>query len=294
MSKMAFQSPTIIINMAAGSTSDVVDELTSIFEKSGYSAPKTHLCEAGELTAAFKDVETSGTDLLGIMGGDGTCLAGAVTARKLDVPLIPLPGGTMNMLPKAVYGDVDWREALAIALSQKKSRWQSAGLLNNKLFFCGAILGDPITMAEARESLRDGAVIEAVKQLPGIMSAISDGEEFEVRVDGATFERAANGLQIYCPYMTAGATSKDAFEVASVPHLSVSNLFEIGGRAIAQDWRDSSHIKTALASKIDIKGQGAFDILLDGEHDTTLCPISINIDPKGVRVLAPDHGCLER
>lgn len=284
----AFLKPSIIINTAAGSTSDITADITAIFEANDYSKPQTHLCEPAQLATALNKIKTDGTDLLIIFGGDGTCKAGAVAARKLGIPLIPLPGGTMNMLPRAVFGLAEWRKALDLALSQKKPRWQSAGLINGKIFFCGAILGDPIKMADARELLREGHVVEAVKQIPEIVSAISQGEEFEFKADDKIEAKHANGLQIYCPFMTEGAHKSDAFEIASVPQLSISNLMEIGGRAIIQNWRDSPHVKTALVNKLEITGQGDFDILLDGEHETVSCPLSIELEPEGVLVLAPE------
>ena len=288
MSKQQFKKPSIIINSAAGSTSDISTDLKRIFADHDYRAPSIHLVEPAGLDDAFETVASDGTDLLVIYGGDGTCKAGAIIAREAEIPLIALPGGTMNMLPKALYGTDDWQDALELALTQQSPRWQAAGDINNHVFFCGAIMGDPIAMSEARESLRDGEVLEAVKQLPEIMTAIAHGDSFEFKVDGEVFDREANGLQIYCPYMTAGATSENAFEVASVPQLSMPELIGIGAKAMAQDWRDSAHVKTAFAQRVDVTGQGAFDILLDGEPEQVVCPIRIKLDPKGVSVLAPN------
>lgn len=283
-----FKKPTVIVNMAAGSSSDVTDDIASIFKRLHCPQPNVHLVDPPQLSAKYSEVKTDGTDLLIVFGGDGTCKSGAITARDAGIPFVALPGGTMNMLPKALYGTDDWQIALELALSQKTPRWQAAGSINNHIFFCGAIIGDPITMSEARESLRDGDVLEAVKQIPDIMTAIAHGERFEFKVDGEIFDKDANGLQIYCPYMTTGATSTDAFELASVPQLSMAQIIGIGARALTQDWRDSVHVKTAFAKHVEITGQGAFDILLDGEPETVKCPVKIKLETKGVLVLAPN------
>ena len=51
-------------------------------------------------------------DVLFILAGDGTARSVASKAKP-DGPMIaPLPGGTMNMLPKALYGTADWKLAL--------------------------------------------------------------------------------------------------------------------------------------------------------------------------------------
>ena len=284
----ALNKPSVIINMGAGSSSDISEEIAEMFKRRNIAEPTIHLVEPEQLGDAFASVKTDGTDLLIIYGGDGTCKSGAIVAREAGIALVALPGGTMNMLPKALYGTDDWQVALERALSQESPRWQAAGNINDHIFFCGAIIGDPILMSEARESLRDGEVIKAVKKLPGIMSAISHGEEFEFTVDRKRFDKDVNALQVYCPYMSAGATSPDHFELASVPQLSMSEVIGIGAKAIAQDWRDSGHVKTALARHVTIKGQGAFDILLDGEPEQINCPVNIGLEPQGVLVLAPD------
>lgn len=283
-----FKKPTVIINMAAGSSSDITDDITSLFQRFNSPRLKIHLVEPSKLSETLAAVENDGTDLLVIYGGDGTCKSGAIAARKAGIPLIALPGGTMNMLPKALYGTDDWQFALELALSQREPRWQVAGCINDHIFFCGAIFGDPIVMSEAREALRDGDVLDAVKQLPDIMTAIAHGDRFEFKVDGETFDTQANGLQIYCPHMTSGATNPNAFELASVPQLSMSQIIGIGARALTQDWRDSVHVKTAFAQHLEITGQGAFDILLDGEAEQVDCPITIKLEQQGVLVLAPN------
>ena len=192
-----FKKPTAIINMAAGSSSDVTDDIEFIFKRFNFPKPVIHLTDPAQLSGLFQDIKTDGTDLLIVFGGDGTCKSGAIAAREAEIPFIALPGGTMNMLPKALYGTDDWKTALELALLQKTPRWQAAGSVNDYIFFCGAIIGDPITMSDARESLREGDVVDAVKRIPDIMTAIAHGEQFEFIVDGQIFDTEANGLQIY-------------------------------------------------------------------------------------------------
>ena len=288
MLRAKFKKPAVIINMSAKSTSDITGELTSIFERLNHLTPAVHLTDAAQLSEKFEAIKADDTDLLIVFGGDGTCKSGAIVAREMGIPIIALPGGTMNMLPKALYGTDNWQSALELALAQKEPRWQSAGYLNHHIFFCGAIIGDPVTMSEARESLRGGDMLEAVKQVPEIMTAIAHGDPFEFKVDGKVFDRNANGLQIYCPFMTSGATSPNDFELASVPQLSMAQLIGIGAKALTQDWRESAHVKTAYAKRVEINGQGAFDILLDGEPETVSCPVNIHLEEQGVLVLAPD------
>ena len=195
-----FNSTTVIINMAAGRSSDISEEVITIFERFNYPKPTIQLVEPSELAKALETIKRGATDLLVIYGGDGTCKSGAMAAREAGIPLIALPGGTMNMLPKALYGTDKWQDALELALSQSGPRWQVGGLVNERIFFCGAIIGDPITMSEARESLRDGEIIEAVKHLPDIVTAIAHGDQFEFKVDGKLFETQAKWASDILPF----------------------------------------------------------------------------------------------
>jgi len=96
----------------------------------------------------------SAPDLVITVAGDGT----ARTAASLcgpDGPLLaPLAGGTMNMLPHALYGPGDWRTALAETLRTGVETAVSGGEVDGQRFYVAAILGEPALWAEAREAAR--------------------------------------------------------------------------------------------------------------------------------------------
>ena len=74
-------------------------------------------------------------------------------------PLIaPLPGGTMNMLPKAVYGTTDWEAALRGILDDGREQCIGGGVVDGKSFLVAAILGAPAMWAPAREAVREGKI----------------------------------------------------------------------------------------------------------------------------------------
>ena len=100
---LQFRKPALIINMGSGSTTDISVPAAALFETKGYTKPAIHKVGPEDLMRCLADVAQDGTDLLVIYGGDGTCRAGA------------LPGGTMNLLPKALYGTTDWAVALELA-----------------------------------------------------------------------------------------------------------------------------------------------------------------------------------
>ena len=281
------QHVSVVINSASGSTSDISEEIRQKLTRAGYPGPAIYNCAPDELDDAFKRVLADETDLLIIFGGDGTCKAGAVCAREKSIPVITLPGGTMNILPKALYGTTDWQDALDLALSQDAPRWMAAGQVNDQLFFVAMILGEPTKISNMREELREGHIIEAIKQVPEVIDAVTSGEVFEYAIDGSPYIRDANALLLSCPYMATGAQNPSMFELATVPPMTLTSVLGVGAKTLITDWRESGHVRVGDAQKLEVIGSGKFDILLDGEPHTVDAPITVTLLEQGVQVLAP-------
>ena len=116
--------------------------------------------ESGQFDAQIEAALKSCPDVLFVLAGDGT--AGTIASRAgPDGPLIaPLPGGTMNMLPRALYGTSDWKAALKVALEEGAPQTVAGGEVSDgettRSFFCAAIFGSPALWAPAREAIRVG------------------------------------------------------------------------------------------------------------------------------------------
>lgn len=277
----------VIVNMQAGSTSDVSADMRDIFTRHGFDDPTIQNLDADELGPALSKLSAKTTDLLVIYGGDGTCKAGAIAARREGIPLIVLPGGTMNILPNALYRTMDWKTALEIALKTKTPRWIPCGHVNDEVFFVGLLMGDPVIMADMRENIREGQLLEATRKIPDVMASISQGENFEYYADGKPFQSDANILNVLCPIDPKVSPTETRFEFSAAPNMSFMDIIDIGTTALIDGWKNSELIETGIAEKLTIRGQGDFNTLLDGEPARISCPITITLDPRGVKVLAP-------
>jgi diacylglycerol kinase family enzyme len=92
-----------------------------------------------KLDKAVEDARAAKPDLLVVLAGDGTARAAATLAGSSGPLIAPLPGGTMNMLPKALYGTTDWKEALHLALTEGVERPVAGGEVDGVGFFCAAV-----------------------------------------------------------------------------------------------------------------------------------------------------------
>ena len=77
--------------------------------------------------AVITEATGQNLDVLIVFGGDGTIRTAAGACAEKGLYLIPLPGGTMNMLPRALYGDVAWEEALKNTLTAPSAKMLSGG-----------------------------------------------------------------------------------------------------------------------------------------------------------------------
>src|SRR5215813_11315186 len=92
-------------------------------------------------------------DVMIVLGGDGTARAAAELTPRNGPPLILLPGGTLNVLPQALYGPLTWPDALAAALERGVIKRMPIGRANNSTFFVAAMFGAPTLLARAREAV---------------------------------------------------------------------------------------------------------------------------------------------
>ena len=101
------------------------------------------------------------SDVLVLLAGDGTISAAANRCAGAGPALVPLPGGTMNVFSRALYGRHPWPEILREVLAKPRARGVSGGRAADHLFLVSAILGAPSPWTEAREALRRGHLVAA-------------------------------------------------------------------------------------------------------------------------------------
>ncbi|WP_395442838.1 diacylglycerol/lipid kinase family protein [Caulobacter sp. UC70_42] len=86
--------------------------LLAILEDARIEPTKVWDVVGRDVDKALDAAMESRNDVLIVLGGDGTIRAAAQRSGQGVPLLMPLPGGTMNMLPKALYGARPWRQAL--------------------------------------------------------------------------------------------------------------------------------------------------------------------------------------
>lgn len=241
--------------------------------------------EAGNLEDVLKSAVEAKPDLLVTLAGDGTIRAAGALCGPDGPLLAPLPGGTMNMLPRALYGTPDWKKALLEALGEGVERNICGGLVEGHPFYCAAILGQPALWAEAREALRERKLSKAwIKGRKALRRAFSGKLHF--RVDGAR-SRRAEAVAFLTPLISKAMKDESGLEVAAMEVDGALDAFRLAFSAVAGDWRDDANVNAQSTRRTTLTARRSIPAILDGEPHRLRRNTEVRFTPKAFRALAP-------
>lgn len=262
----------VIINKDARS---VPENAQIIFQKSIDTLEDTFLCktvEASALHAAVAKAVSASYDGFIIWGGDGT-IACLLSQLKTDKPVIPLPGGTMNLLPKSVHGDLDdWETCLHSALKYRNVKPITFATANGHPFYVAVLLGNLTRMSQSREALRKGAIIEAAQELTD--AEVWDFEPTLELIDTTTHKIIETSVAIAAILPEEG---NEGIHFAGINPSSLLEFTELGLAAWWSGWRNTKEItRIRKQSAIVYESKnGAIQGTLDGEACEFSSPIKI-------------------
>jgi len=241
--------------------------------------------EAGGFDSAIAAALNDRPDLLLILAGDGT--AGTIAASVgPDGPLIAtLPGGTMNMLPKALYGTTDWKKALRDTLERGEIRDVSGGEVDGHTFFCAAILGSPALWAPAREAVRHGrwrlAWLHARRALRRAF-----GGKLRYGLDGGPMRRT-EALVLITPLISSAMDVDGGLEAAAMSPSGAAEVFRLAAHAVFDDWRHDPAVATRTIRRAALKARSRIPAVIDGEPFLLGHEAVAAFRPRAFRALAP-------
>lgn len=278
-----------VVNTASGSAHAGSEaEIKTIFQTAGLGHADV-ICVGPDQIDEALSRGVANADVLVVLGGDGTIRSAAEKCAGGAVLLVPLPGGTMNMLPKALYGERPWAQALADTLADPQSHDVSGGMAGEHAFFVAALLGAPTLWADAREALRDANVIEAAKRsITAARRSLTEPLEY---VFGDTMRGSAEAVAVVCPLISKVMDEAErGLEAAAVDTVTAGEALRLGFHALFDDWRDDPAVKRAKVKTITVTGHGRVPVMVDGEKMHMGRVVDIRFTPLAFRALVPASG----
>lgn len=243
----------------------------------------------GDFDNQIEDALKAGPDVLFVLAGDGT--AGTIASRAgPEGPLVaPLPGGTMNMLPKALYGTADWKAALRTALEEGEPQPVAGGVVSDgdfsQEFYCAAILGSPALWAPAREAMRTGKLKLAwVHARRAFKRAFTGRLRFSL--DGAA-ERRAEALVLISPMISKAMDDNVGLEAAAMNPSDAAEAFRLAAHAVLNDWRQDPAVTTRAMKRAKVRARSKIPAVIDGEPTLLHHEAEVRFVRTAFKALAP-------
>ncbi len=276
----------IINTSSGGCDSESEQKIFSILTPAGIVEPKVWCGEAKEMERSFAEAAGHKLEVLVVLGGDGTIRTGAEVYAEKGPYLIPLPGGTMNMLPRALYGDVAWEEARKNTLAAPLVKVLSGGRIAGKQFLIAAIVGAPALLAEPRESMREGNIVDAIEK-----GSVALRKMFETKIQyriSGEMKGEAEAVALICPLISEQMSdSEQAFEAAIIDVESAAEVVRLATTAAFGKWRDDRNILLTKTKRVDVQSSKDIPATLDGERVNLGRSVEIDFVSKALSVLVP-------
>jgi hypothetical protein len=244
----------LIANAASGShDGPAIDAIADLFAEAG--RPIARRITLGETPLPTgEEARTAGTDLIIIHGGDGTI--SSATDRLGDWPgeILVLPGGTMNLLSRALHGELP---ALEIARLAAQSGLVSAPIpvITGEGYhaLAGIVAGPTSAWGEVREHLRNA-------DLAGLAASVPEALDETLSGDGITVDGVTEAFEaVYLQPAPAG------LDLRGIVAKNAGDLIAHGWAWLAGDFRKGPSVDLGMAEQATLRGQGNIGLLVDGE-----------------------------
>lgn len=287
---LALNHIEVVINPASGGVGPRAQaEFEALLNETGHEA-NVVCAEPAEIEQALKTAVAAKPDVLLVLAGDGTARAAATLCGPSGPMLAPLAGGTMNMLPYAIYGKRPWQAALVDILQDGVEKTIGGGKVGDHEFYVAAILGAPALWAHAREAVRAGKLRRAIDGARyAYRRAFSTRLQFSL--DDGT-RQSAEAVNLMCPLVSRALKEEEqALEADALDPHGAAEAFRLGFRTLLSefygDWRDDPAVTARRCKAGRVSASGHIPALLDGEPVRLPRSVTFQFVPGAFRALAP-------
>jgi len=256
-----------LYNPGSGSvTADGGDKLRAALEANGVHGADVVEIDRTDCNTQLKQLAAKEPDLFIVWGGDGTLRTALHLAGKATPNLLLLPGGTMNILPRAIHGEKPWDQVLKETLAAPKRVTLPAGQVNDEFFYCAMLAGAPARLAEAREAVRHGELVKAVTAAAAALDTLNTLELNATYRGGYSFER-----EQLPPTSVIGALvgpmAKDAdMEIFALADSNAGAALNVIWSSFIADWRTAPGVTIVPGQSLKIESaDGDIPVIVDGE-----------------------------
>ena len=278
---------TAFVNSLSGSVpDDGRQQMEAVLNEHGWPC-KFFTPQPNDFEDALNSCVLEPSDAVIVWGGDGTVSTLLQKLGNDGPPVIPLPGGTMNMLHQRVHGRVaDWKTCLVESVLRRRPEFLPAARLGDRLMFVAALTGRLVGLARAREAVRSGEFAE----IPRVLDLVET-----LNLDTAiAFRGDASGGPISGEATTIGvfvtedrSKSQDGLDIITSDPDTLGELMRIGLQALTTPLARTEGIchQEAKTIVLDFDGIKTLPGTIDGEPMEFESGMEISFLPNAARVM---------
>jgi diacylglycerol kinase family enzyme len=180
--------------------------------------------------------------------------------------MLVLPGGTMNMLAKAIHASVDGPAIVHAAAKGAEDIALPYVEAGPHRAFVALIVGPVAAWGHAREAVRAGRIARLRRAVRlAFHRSLSRG----VTVAGAARARRRQHAVVLMP-------QQEAMEVSAIGFDGWIGIARLGMTWLAGDWRAAPHVAVSHRTEAVIAGAKTIHALFDGEEAKLPAPVRIS------------------
>jgi Diacylglycerol kinase catalytic domain len=167
----------LLVNQTAGGFSKIGRAALEkcILKANLQSTTEINYCDGSNLAAQARSLADTHVDAIAVFGGDGSAHSVIEAVSGYNIPVLPLPGGTLNRLCHRVHGHANLREILS-RVGQARPTWLSGGRANEHLFLVAAGFGPWMALEQVRETMRTDGLVQGTRSLLRLRRGLFDGQ----------------------------------------------------------------------------------------------------------------------
>jgi hypothetical protein len=206
------------------------------------------------------DLDRCGADTLAIFAGDGTISSVTAGVVGWSGTVLPLPGGTMNMLSRRLHGDATGPEIIDRFQHGVVTKVRPTVLRSRHATgLTGALSGPGTAWAHVREAMRDVDVKELISTASDAISASTAGTKVICLDTGCGREEGYTAITL--------TPQDDGIEVAGYYTQSLADYARHGVALLQRDFRNGPHEVLGRREQVRLACVGGepMGLLIDGE-----------------------------
>lgn len=290
----------VVINPRSGAGLDHEDfpaKIREWFAAEGVDAVYAREADTG-IEAQLAEARDSGAEVVAVVGGDGTIMAGAEAFAGIDTVLAVIPGGTMNVLAHELGLPLTIPEAIRL-LSDGEVRDIDVGEVNGRIFIGSSVLGAPSRLARRREGFRGKSTgrsyarllragIRALVRYPAVGITIHAGAEHKPIRTRALSVVVNDYAEGFGKVLTRSSLDGGKLVLYALKPITPWGLVGLMVAMVMGRWRHDSRLRRFAVEKVTITAQRKrVRLMNDGETLLVTPPLDYRIRPKALRVLGP-------